>query len=127
MRSTATPEGCKNPALEAFSPLKGPAEEDPEPATVTTVAKTRGREVCDGEIGVGREVWLPEGVRLPPLCGHPPAGRGVCAGLWLAAWLDIATPTHRPLAKALLGAANETLASRKQLAAPKRSSVKAKA
>ena len=67
------------------------------------------------------------GDKLSPLCGHPLTGMGVPTGLALAGGPGSTTPTRRPLAKPVLGAVADTFASMKQLASPKRSSVKAKA
>jgi hypothetical protein len=76
-------------------------------------------------VGVSDPVAV--GVALPPLCGHPPAGRGVPMGLALAGEPESTTPARRPLVMTLAGVVTVTLASIKQLASPKRSSVKAKA
>ena len=66
-------------------------------------------------------------VELELLCGKPPGGKGVCAGLELTCGPGITTPPWRPLLIILAGVLDETFASKKQLASPKRSSVKAKA
>ena len=67
------------------------------------------------------------GVVLPPLCGQPPAGKGAPAGLALASMLGSAALTNRPLAITLTAVVFVTLVYKKQLASPKRSSVRAKA
>ena len=84
------------------------------------------RLVTDG-VGVAAQDEVAEAVTLAPRRGQPPAGSGVCAGLALAGTLSIAAPSRRPLAMTLIAAIAVTLAYKKQLAAPNRSSVKAKA
>ena len=61
--------------------------------------------VGDGVVeAVGEYDSVIVGVTLPPLCGQPPSGSGVPAGLVLADGFGSTTPTRSPLAAKLLGA-----------------------
>ena len=123
---TATPNGLLRLANVARPPSP-PKSWAPLPAMVEIVPGSHvgvGDGVMDS-VGVFDPVVV--GVTLPPLCGQPPAGSGVCAGLELAGALGSNTPKRRPLAMTLAAAVAVTLAYKKQLATgDQRSSVKAK-